>query len=393
MTRHTALRVFGLDDTASDAAVWAAYSALRRHLEARVRAAEAMARTGAAAFYHQQLREAEAALELAIGPKLSPSSGRAHGQGRNAVLLVGFLLAAAIALQWGMGRLGAPGPPVGSLARSVDAESTVPVAELAIRGNMEGAMARVISKESTETVWQGAADGRLRAVSPGDYTLVVEHPGCPDPWTEDVRLEAGQRVERIARNCAQHALLAVRANIDGGHLVVDGRDLGSPGEREHVLPVGRHQIRVEREGHAAWEASVDLAPAARVSLRANLLPRAVAAARVRPAVASSGPQVASAAPDREELAVAHDWHRTARQYLLARYDSDRSGHLDSLDEIRSVPCSDWRGIERSFDESGLSLSMVRFYGFDGSKWVVDAFGVTSDVRGETYLRLKDCGLR
>ncbi|MBW2293818.1 MAG: hypothetical protein JRG94_16110, partial [Deltaproteobacteria bacterium] len=77
MTRSTALRIFGLDETASDAAVWAAYSALRAHLEARVGAADAMQREGALAFYREQLREVEAALELAGGAGTTPATARA----------------------------------------------------------------------------------------------------------------------------------------------------------------------------------------------------------------------------------------------------------------------------------------------------------------------------
>ncbi len=61
MTRSTALQIFGLDETASDAAVWAAYSALRAHLDARSGAADAMQNAGALAFYSEQLSEVEAA--------------------------------------------------------------------------------------------------------------------------------------------------------------------------------------------------------------------------------------------------------------------------------------------------------------------------------------------
>jgi hypothetical protein len=114
-----------------------------------------------------------------------------------------------------------------------------------------------------------------------------------------------------------------------------------------------------------------------------------------PAVASAAPraQPAEPTPERDTDRRTHEWHRNAKQYLLARYDRDQSGQLDSLAEIEAIPCSDWRGLEQSFDAGGLALPMTRFYGFDGTKWVENAFGVTSEMRGEAYLRLQDCGLR
>ena len=96
---------------------------------------------------------------------------------------------------------------------------------------------------------------------------------------------------------------------------------------------------------------------------------------------------------RSELNRAAVWHRSAKQYLLGRYDRDRSGLLDSQEEVDSVPCSDWLGLEDSFDGSGLALSMTKFFGFDGTKWIEESFGVSRDMRTATYLYLKECGVR
>ncbi len=365
-----------------------------------------MQHAGALAFYREQLREVEAAFEFASGegttrvtsadvPRTAqiPGSGTANSKPNlrrwmplAVALLVGFV--------WGLRTIASWEPAIDSATGTPASPAS---AQLRLRSNLAGAVAQVIEKTSGDTVWQGPADGRPHEMPQGDYTLVVEHPRCPDPWREEIHLAAGQQVDRLAQNCRQHGLLTVRANVDGARVSIDGRDVGAPDGGETTLPAGPHRIRVEREGHRAWEASIDLAAASRVSLRATLAPRAAARApaAATPAVASAAPRSGSveSTSERKTDRRTHEWHRTARQYLLARYDGDQSGQLDSLAEIEAIPCSDWRGLEQSFDAGGLALSMTRFYGFDGSKWVEDAFGVTNEMRGGAYLRLKDCGLR
>ncbi|MBW2726207.1 MAG: PEGA domain-containing protein, partial [Deltaproteobacteria bacterium] len=394
-----------------------AYSALRAHLEARAGAADAMQREGALAFYREQLREVEAAFELAGGagttpatanvPRVGPTRGsetagsntgsnkKSNKNLRRWLPLAVGLLAGFVLLAWGLRTLATRESDIGSSPGVASGTSGQASAQLRLRSNLEGAVAQVVDKTSGDTVWQGPADGSPHEMSPGDYAVVVEHPRCPDPWSEEIHLAAGQQIDRLAQNCRQHGLLAMRANVDGARVSIDGRDVGVPDGDETALPIGPHRIRVEREGHEAWEASIDLAAASRVSLQANLAPRAAKRAAVPLAVASPAPraQPAEPTPERETDRRTHEWHRTAKQYLLTRYDRDQSGQLDSLAEIEAIPCDDWRGLEQSFDAGGLALPMTRFYGFDGTKWVENAFGVTSEMRGEAYLRLKDCGLR
>jgi hypothetical protein len=87
------------------------------------------------------------------------------------------------------------------------------------------------------------------------------------------------------------------------------------------------------------------------------------------------------------------WHQEAMQWLLARYDDDRSGLLDSAAELGGIPCDQWLSLEQSYDESGLGLSLTRFYGFDGERWRTNALGVGDEVRDVAYQRMKECGLR
>jgi hypothetical protein len=423
MTRSTALQIFGLDETASNAAVWAAYSALRAHLESRLRAADEMERTGVSAFYREQLRELDAALTLLTEPDSTSSTSsvatRAAGtHGAEAPAsklnlrrgLAGLIvvLAGFIVIFWGLSWIstdegGSENSEDVALSQGLAAEDTSPEApsepdaRLALSGNLEGAVASIIDSSTGETLWQGPADGRSHELPQGDYTLVVEHPKCPDSWTQEVHLEAGQQADRLARNCLQHGLLTLGANVEKARVSIDGRDAQALDDTETALPAGPHRIRVEGEGREPWETSVDLAAASRVTLQANLAPRAEAPAQAPPAPvvtsAAPAPEIQQSTPESDASRRTHEWQETARQYLLSRYDRDQSGSLDSLAEIDSIPCGDWRGLEQSFDGGGLALSMTRFYGFDGSKWIDNAFGVTDEMRGSAYLRLKECGLR
>jgi hypothetical protein len=88
-----------------------------------------------------------------------------------------------------------------------------------------------------------------------------------------------------------------------------------------------------------------------------------------------------------------EWLERATHYLLSRYDFDRSGALDSVEEVEAIPCNDWLAFERSLDASRLGLPLTRLYGFDGSDWVEGAFGIEGGLRHAAYLHMKECGLR
>jgi hypothetical protein len=87
------------------------------------------------------------------------------------------------------------------------------------------------------------------------------------------------------------------------------------------------------------------------------------------------------------------WHTAVRQRMLARWDEDGSGRLDREEEARAIPCSEWRELERSYDQGGLAVPMSRLYGFDGSGWVEGALGFTFPAREAAFARMRECGLR
>jgi hypothetical protein len=87
------------------------------------------------------------------------------------------------------------------------------------------------------------------------------------------------------------------------------------------------------------------------------------------------------------------WHHDTRHWLLARYDTDRSGRIDTAAELDAISCDYWKGIERSYDASRLGLPLTRMYGFDGNGWKPDSLGIGSAIRDLAFQRLRRCGLR
>jgi hypothetical protein len=86
------------------------------------------------------------------------------------------------------------------------------------------------------------------------------------------------------------------------------------------------------------------------------------------------------------------WHDRVSREFLARFDLDRSGEIDRLEESEAIPCPVWREVERDFDTGGLGLSMAHYFGFDGSEWHPKALGFARSLRSAVYEKMKECGL-
>jgi hypothetical protein len=159
------------------------------------------------------------------------------------------------------------------------------------------------------------------------------------------------------------------------------------------VSAGEHAVRVSKPGYQAWEGIVDVEPGQSLGIRPRL--EAVKKAQEQRRKQAAAPaQVASASSSlNEETHSLQNWHEDARRWLLSRYDFDRSAALDSREEVEAVPCDHWIGLEQSYDQSRLGLSLTRFYGFDGSGWRSGALGVSDDARDLAYERMQSCGLR
>jgi len=279
---------------------------------------------------------------------------------------------------------------------TADARSAGARAKLVVDSPVEGARLEVRTRgDAPELVAEGAADETVYWLAPGSYSLSVRHGDCRDAWQQSLDVEAGDEREFAPELCGDVGWMVVRANVEG-RLEIDGREVGSTGERKHPLAPGEHEVRVEKQGYQAWEGIVQVEPGRVLGIRPSL-DAAVAAQpkppERRPQVASAPQPEAGSQQAEERLLRAEGWHDEARRWLLARYDYDRSGELDSAEELDAIPCEDLLGLEHSHDQSRLGLTLTRFYGFDGEGWRSGALGVSDQVRDLAYQRMKDCGLR
>jgi len=336
----------------------------------------------------------------------------------------GIALGLGLALGFGLARLAGNGPvtrePVPGTG-SVEAPGT-----LLLTGGVSGATLRVLDADRNEILLERPAlDARVELPG-GRYAIEVSREDCPDRWTRSVYFEPGS-VHRFAPElCLGEGRLVVRSNVAEDRLRIDGLDVGATGAREHRLGVGDHEVRVEKQGFRPFEGRVRVRPDEQVELRADLVPLGgpspVASERPTP-VARSAPPVPppptrplpydleglkeAVAPE-SALALPNDlldggrlrddggstrWHEQRTRELLARFDLDRSGHIDRLEESEAIPCSIWRSLEADFDRGGLGLPMARYYGFDGSEWHPGALGFDRSQRSAAFAKMKECGLR
>jgi len=437
-------RVLGLREGASRAELLFAGRMLREALERRRREctledATAGASPAAQALEHEQ-RTLEHSLEFWTAPPLptgadgrrSRRSGRAgrhasDGQapriGRMLALLF-FSLGVVIASLWITGTL-ARGPRMESVASEASTSG-----RLIVESRPRGGQLRIRIPESDELLWKIPAEGVRLEIQPGRYDLEVTREDCPDAWTRSVEIAAGETRHFEPQLCRGEARLVVRSNVADDRLRIDGYDYGATGAEPHVLPVGDHTIRVDKEGYASFEGKVRLAPDESLEVRAVLTPTADdEARRGRPLPVErqaptppprsdllDGAAAQQAAPPLDlDLALpplarpnrllfledgrgnrprggSTTWHDAVSRLMVGRFDTDGSGRIDRVEESEAIPCEIWQEIEGDFDEGGLGLSLSRNYGFDGSEWIEGALGFSREIRSAVYARMQACGL-
>ena len=424
MDRSQSLRVLGLPPSASDDEVRVAYWSLRAHVEARLAAAPAdVARA-------EELAQLDAMWEWFA----APGAGEPPRADRRRLAVVAALLATALAAAlflWpSEGRL----PPVlraggggdgGGAGLAVAGEGPVDegapggeagrvVADrvrLVADAGIEGAVLEVAVEGESEPLASGPADDRAYWVEPGEYTLRVSHPDCDQDWEQRLAAEPGGTHELAPKPCSDTSWLVVRANVDSAQVEVDGRPLGASGPERHPVAPGERQVRVTRPGFEEWEGIVELEPGRALRLQPQLARASSAdpptgtsrpagspppaAPRAQPAAAPKSSQRAQGVAADESLEdpeIDQNWHQETRRWLLARYDIDGSGALDSAVELEDVSCEYWQAIERSYDHR-LGLPLLRMYGFDGDGWKDGRLGVDGAIRDLAFQRMRDCGLR
>lgn len=298
---------------------------------------------------------------------------------------------------------------------------------LILEGRLRGATLRVLDADREELFFKLPAEAAKIELVAGRYALEVSREDCPDRWTRSVYFEEGETHRFEPLLCVGEGELTVRSNLAQDRLRIDGLDLGSTGAERHLLGVGDHEVRVAKAGYVPFVGRVRIRPGERLTLRAELIResevarpvgRPIPVERISPALAPTTPL----APEPFELAdlngdfvpqgpdldlsnsdlLSHSfqsndggstrWHDRVSREFIARYDLDGSGQIDRLEESESISCAVWLATERDFDAGGLGLSMVRYYGFDGTEWHPNALGFAQSHRSAVFEKMKECGL-
>ena len=289
----------------------------------------------------------------------------------------------------------------------------------------------MLDADREELLLKVQAEGAQVELAAGRYALDVSREDCPDHWTRSVYFEKGATHRFEPLICVGEGQLTVRSNVSHDRLRIDGLDLGPTTKRPHVVGVGDHEIRVEKSGFHPFLGKIRIGPGQALTLHAELVADSSADSRrgrpmpVEKIPPSSAP-LTTISPEpfdlpnlREQFTpgvqdpglsrqdwLSNDntlrdpslggstrWHDRVSAELLARYDLDASGHIDRLAESEPIPCRVWLEIERDFDGGGLGLSMVRYYGFDGSEWHPNALGFAQAHRSAVFEKMKECGLQ
>ena len=430
MDRSQSLRVLGLPSSASADEALVAYWALRAHVEARRAAAPADAARA------EELARLDAMWNgLAVsdsGPGPAPTGDRRRRIALVALLAGGLAVALFVwraddrlpqVLRAGSAGSAGSGSGAGlAVAGDGQADDGAPAGEasrvvadrvrLVADADIEGAVLELTAAGEAEPLASGPADDQAYWIEPGEYALRVWHPDCDQDWQRGLTAAAGEAHELAPQPCEDTSWLVVHANVESAQVEVDGSRVGASGPARHPVAPGERQVRVTRPGFEDWEGIVELEPGRALRLQPQLAradPETAPAGQRRSAASSppraaprAQPPAAAQPPQRdpgsggeetaEDSEIDHNWHQETRQWLLARYDLDGSGALDSAAELEEVSCEYWQAIERSYDHR-LGLPLLRMYGFDGDGWKDGRLGVNGTIRDLAFQRMRECGLR
>jgi hypothetical protein len=118
------------------------------------------------------------------------------------------------------------------------------------------------------------------------------------------------------------------------------------------------------------------------------IPSALDAASVTPPAGASGIAAAiSLLPD----AGGSTWDISVKALMLASYDANSSGWIDTASEVAAVPCDVW-AITDSGVRGKWTYGVRTIYGFDGGAWIGDAIGYAETQRAAADAKAVSCGL-
>jgi len=423
LDRARALQILGLSEAADESEIRSAYRALRAHIEGRSQASEEEAYRAERRYDLLDLERALRALgAVATSRGVIEVDAPAHSRRMVPRWVLGWAIAATLIGLAGWAAYlflvpGGSGPPVllggsggegtGSGGFAIegedaademmpgggDAASAGPRAKLVANSPVEGATLAVWTRgDAPVLAAEGAADETVYWLAPGPYALRVEHADCKGAWEQEVDARGGDAHSFEPEPCADEGWLKVQSNVAQDELSIDGKPAGTTGEGRHLLSAGLHEVRVAKAGYQAWEGIVEVEPGRELGIRPRL-ERTAPAAPKRAPPPPPPPATQGAEASREPgPGLDESWHEQARQWLLSRYDADRSGALDVEEEVDAIPCEFWLGLQASHGQSRLGLTLIRFYGIDGKDWRSGALGIADEVRDLAHERMKKCGL-
>ena len=420
LDRARALQILGLPEGADESEIRSAYRALRAHIEARSQSSEHEAFRGERRYELLDLERALRALGAVATPRgVIESDALARSQRVVPRWVLGWAIAATLVglagwaayLSLGPGVLGPPvllggsgdeGTGAGGFAiegedaaggfapAGGDTASAGVRAKLVAKSPVEGATLAVWTRgDAPQLAAEGTADDTVYWLAPGPYALRVVHAECEGAWEQELDARGGDEYSFEPEPCQDAGWLRVQSNVAQDELSIDGKSVGATGAGRHLLSAGEHEVRVAKAGYESWEGIIEVEPGRELGIR----PRLERGTPAAPKRASPRAMPAADASNEREAGLDDSWHEQARQWLLSRYDRDRSGALDAEQEIDAVPCDFWLGLQASHGQSRLGLTLIRFYGFDGNGWRSGALGISDEVRDLAHERMKQCGLR
>lgn len=86
------------------------------------------------------------------------------------------------------------------------------------------------------------------------------------------------------------------------------------------------------------------------------------------------------------------WDEQVKSLLLQNYDSNRSGSIDSREEIDAIPCDVFKAMDQATRNDD-DVPVMALYGFaSGYLWAGDVLGFSGAMREASASRMEGCGL-
>lgn len=89
-----------------------------------------------------------------------------------------------------------------------------------------------------------------------------------------------------------------------------------------------------------------------------------------------------------------DWDALVEQTMLAAFDSNGSGDIDSNKELKLISCDVWTAIDEGVQAAWTGSGARAIYGFaKGYGWVGSVFGFNEKLRKSADKAMAKCGLQ